>query len=402
MLLSPARRQIYIGGLCIGLVYVSALPLVASLIEFAAIGLNRFRIGYEHLRPFYPRVAVVVAAWNEGNVIGATIERLLAMDYPDANVRVYVVDDASTDATPDVVRAWEAREPDRVRHLRREQGGQGKAHTLNHGITQILAEPWAEALLIIDADVLFEPSALRRMARHLSNPKVGAVTAYIKEGSANGNYLTRYIAYEYITAQAAARRAQNVSGAMVCLAGGRSSTRGEPGVDRRCSTAQRSRRTPDDLRTQLSGKRVVFEGNAIVWAEEPAISTGCGSSDCAGRAATCRSRCSSRTCGCTAAATASWAAVALILVHGRVDAALHDGRVERLDRPLPPGPPEGVERIPYVVDLSRRHLRVCHGDVVRAGRRRPGARGCRAFSFPVRSLWRSSFTPSLPGRSARC
>ena len=158
-------------ALCVGLVYFGAFPLAASLIQFAAVGLNRFFIGYDRLRPFYPRVAIVVPAWNEGHVIGATIERLLAMDYPSANVRVYVVDDASTDATPDVVRAWAAREPERVRHLRREKGGQGKAHTLNHGITQILAEPWAEAVLIIDADVLFDASALRRMARHLSRSR---------------------------------------------------------------------------------------------------------------------------------------------------------------------------------------------------------------------------------------
>ena len=58
------------------------------------------------------------------------------------------------------------------------------------------------------------------MTRHLAEPAVGAVTAYIKEGSRPGNYLTRFIGYEYITAQAAARRGQNVLGAIACLAGG--------------------------------------------------------------------------------------------------------------------------------------------------------------------------------------
>ena len=70
-----------------------------------------------------------------------------------------------------------------------------------------------EALLITDADVIFEPAALRTMTRHLADPAVGAVTCYIKEGSRPGNYLTRFIGYEYITAQAAARRGQNVLGA---------------------------------------------------------------------------------------------------------------------------------------------------------------------------------------------
>ena len=72
----------------------------------------------------------------------------------------------------------------------------------------------------MDADVIYEPSSLRRMTRHLADPGVGAVTAYIKEGSRPGNYMTRFIGYEYITAQAAARRSQNVLGVIACLAGG--------------------------------------------------------------------------------------------------------------------------------------------------------------------------------------
>jgi hypothetical protein len=51
------------------------------------------------------------------------------------------------------------------------------------------------------------------MVRHLSDPRVGAVTAYIKEGSRPANYMRRFIGYEYDNAQAAARRAQNVLGA---------------------------------------------------------------------------------------------------------------------------------------------------------------------------------------------
>ena len=111
-----------------------------------------------------------------------------------------------------------AQYPGNVIHLRREQGRPGKAHTLNYGLAIILGDEWMEALLITDADVIFTPDSLRKMTRHLADPQVGAVTAYIKEGSRPGNYLTRFIGYEYITAQAAARRGQNVLGAIACLA----------------------------------------------------------------------------------------------------------------------------------------------------------------------------------------
>ena len=41
---------------------------------------------------------------------------------------------------------------------------------------------WTEAVLIADADN-HTPDLLVRMARHLADPEIGAVTAYIKEGS---------------------------------------------------------------------------------------------------------------------------------------------------------------------------------------------------------------------------
>jgi cellulose synthase/poly-beta-1,6-N-acetylglucosamine synthase-like glycosyltransferase len=269
-------RVINVELVCIALVYLGATPVVAALLQYTLIGVNSFRMKYERLKPYYPRTTVVVPAWNEAAVIGATIEHLLAMEYPVERLRVVVVDDASTDDTPAIVRGKVAEHPGRVEHLRRDRGGQGKAHTLNHGITHVLADDWAEAVLIIDADVLFERDALRKMSRHLSDPDVGAVTAYIKEGTHDGNYLTRFIAYEYITAQAAARRAQNVLGVLACLAGGAQlhSRDNLVAMGGRIDTSSLAEDTVTTFKTQLLHRRVEFEGNAVVWAEEPSDLTG--------------------------------------------------------------------------------------------------------------------------------
>ena len=269
--LPPDARLLDIQAVCVVLVYLGATPVAAALLQYLLIGVHSFRLKYDRLRPYYPRTAVVVPAWNEAAVIGATIDHLLEMEYPPDRLRVVVVDDASTDETPDIIGAKAAEHPDRVVHLRREQGGQGKAHTLNHGIARVLADEWAEAILIIDADVLFERDALRKMTRHLSDPEVGAVTAYIKEGTPDGNYLTRFIAYEYITAQAAARRAQNVLGALACLAGGAQlhSRENLVSMGGRIDTSSLAEDTVTTFRTQILHRRVEFEGNAVVWAEEP-------------------------------------------------------------------------------------------------------------------------------------
>jgi cellulose synthase/poly-beta-1,6-N-acetylglucosamine synthase-like glycosyltransferase len=182
-----------------------------------------------------------------------------------------VVDDASTDHTPEVMREKMAQYEGSVFHLRREKGGQGKAHTLNHGIRIILDEGWAEAVMIMDADVLFEKLTLRRMARHLADPKVGGVTAYVKEGSYPGSLMSRFIAFEYITAQAAARRAQNVMGGLACMAGGAQlhSRENLLAIGGAIDTSTLAEDTFTTFKTQLGGRKALFDANAIVWAEEP-------------------------------------------------------------------------------------------------------------------------------------
>jgi cellulose synthase/poly-beta-1,6-N-acetylglucosamine synthase-like glycosyltransferase len=155
--------------------------------------------------------------------------------------------------------------------LRRDKGGEGKAHTLNHGISEILKDDWMEALLIMDADVVYLPDSLRRMTRHLADPEVGAVSAYIREGSADRNYLTKFIAVEYVLSQPAVRRAQNVLGAQACLAGGAQLHTRENliAIGGRIDTSSLAEDTITTFETQLTGRKVVFEPLAEVLAEEP-------------------------------------------------------------------------------------------------------------------------------------
>jgi cellulose synthase/poly-beta-1,6-N-acetylglucosamine synthase-like glycosyltransferase len=266
-------------------VMAGAVPLVVASYQFLLIGFHFRRLHYPSCAPYFPRTAILIPAWNEAAVLGASIDRLMGLEYPRDRLRVFVIDDASTDKTPEVVAAKAEQYPGSVVHLRRQVGGQGKAHTLNHGLEHILGSDWMQAVLIMDSDVIYEPPSLRLMTRHLADPKVGSVTAYIKEGSAGtggrppgppeeprgGNYLTRFIGYEYITAQAAARRSQNVLGAIACLAGGAQlhSRANLEAIGGRIDTGTLAEDTITTINTQLRGARVVFEPHAVVWAEEP-------------------------------------------------------------------------------------------------------------------------------------
>jgi len=260
------------------LVLLGALPMVVTVVQYVLVALHGFRDHYRTVldadpddRPL-PRVAVLVPAWNEAPVLRFSVDRMMALDYPPDRLRVAVVDDASTDETPELLGAKQAQYPGRVLNLRRDQGGQGKAHTLNHGLERILEDDWAEAVLITDADVVFTPDAIRRMVRHLADDNVGAVTAFIREASEPPNWMNRYIGFEYTAAQAAGRRAQNVVGAQGCLAGGAQlhSRANLLALGGRIDTTTLAEDTVTTFLTQLQGRSVIFDPNAECLAEEPA------------------------------------------------------------------------------------------------------------------------------------
>jgi cellulose synthase/poly-beta-1,6-N-acetylglucosamine synthase-like glycosyltransferase len=267
----PPALYIVIEIVLLVFVATGAVPVLSAAYSFLAIPFHSVKNHYKAARPYLPRVAIVVPAWNEALVISESIDRLMSLEYPPESLRVYVVDDASTDNTPEVMAVKTAQYPGSVFHLRRDKGGEGKAHTLNHGIREILKDDWMEALLIMDADVIYLPDSLRKMTRHLGDPKVGAVSAYIREGSADKNYLTRFIGLEYVLSQPAARRAQNVLGAQACLAGGAQLHTRENlmALGGQIDTSSLAEDTITTFETQLRGREVVFEPLALVLSEEP-------------------------------------------------------------------------------------------------------------------------------------
>lgn len=251
--------------------FSGAIPVLVLVSQFILTGFNYFRSHYTKCESFTPHVAILVPAWNEGDVLETTLTMLLDLDYPKNALKIYVIDDGSTDNTPLILKKKSEEYPENIFHLRREDGGQGKCHTLNHGLDVVMAETWAEAILIIDADVLVEKSSLRRMTRHLADPRVGAVTSYVQEGSIGKNLVNDFIAYEYVGAQAAARRAQNVLGTLGCLAGGaqlhiRANLEAMGG---KINVSTLAEDTFTTFETQLLNYHVVFDGNSIVRSEEP-------------------------------------------------------------------------------------------------------------------------------------
>lgn len=110
-----------------------------------------------------PFVSVLVPARNEaGRVLAASISSMLRQDY--ARFEVIVTNDRSTDSTGDVLRALENKH-DKLRIVDGAEllaGWLGKPHAMQQAYKHAAGE-W---LLATDADVIFDPRAVRTAVRH--------------------------------------------------------------------------------------------------------------------------------------------------------------------------------------------------------------------------------------------
>lgn len=105
--------------------------------------------------PADPLFSVVIATYNYGCFVGRAIDSVLGQTLPDHEV--IVVDDGSTDDTPERLHAYAGR----IVSVRRENGGQASAY--NDGI----ARARGRFICILDADDELLPDALEIFASHV-------------------------------------------------------------------------------------------------------------------------------------------------------------------------------------------------------------------------------------------
>ena len=149
---------------------------------------------------YYPRVAVLIPAFNEETVIVRTIRSVLNSDYK--NLHVIVVDDGSADRTAEVAATAFAREI-AAGHVRVfTKRNEGKAAALNYALDRIDEEIY----IGIDADTVIAADAISWLIPHFEDPTVGAIAGNAKVGN-RLNLWTRWQALEYITSQNFERRA---------------------------------------------------------------------------------------------------------------------------------------------------------------------------------------------------
>jgi hypothetical protein len=124
-----------------------------------------------------PLVSVLIDTYNHERFIEKAINSVLEQDFPAAEREIIVVDDGSTDRTPQIVRGFEPN----LRYIRKENGGQASA--FNVGIPECRGQ----IIAFLDGDDYWLPGKLSRVADVLAkNPTVGFVGHAIKESLPDG------------------------------------------------------------------------------------------------------------------------------------------------------------------------------------------------------------------------
>lgn len=145
--------------------WISFFLFIASALTWFAIALLG-TLGVLLTRPITrhdpnpdpPEVTIVIAARDEADRIGTTIDHLLAIHSP--RIQIVIIDDRSTDATATIVEQRADLDP-RLRLIRIDElpdGWLGKPHALHLGTKEISTE-W---ILFSDADTWISEDALAR------------------------------------------------------------------------------------------------------------------------------------------------------------------------------------------------------------------------------------------------
>jgi peptidoglycan-N-acetylglucosamine deacetylase len=207
-----------------------------------------------------PLQTVLIPALNESKVILAAIQHVLASDYP--NLEVIVVDDGSTDGTPDLVRANFSHDL-RVRLISISNGG--KANALNCGLQQARGS----VVVALDADTHFQKDSISKLVRWFEHPAVGAVAGNAKVGN-RVNLITRWQALEYVTSQNLERRALAALGCIMVVPGAIGAWRREA-LERVSFFPIDTLAEDQDLTIALlkAGYSVLYDSTAIALTEAP-------------------------------------------------------------------------------------------------------------------------------------
>lgn len=114
-----------------------------------------------------PTLTLLIPAHNEADVIRRKLENCTTLDYPADKLQILVIDDGSTDGTPNIIQEYADQGITLIQQV--ERGG--KMAAVNTGF----AHASGEIVVLSDASPSYEPESLQILARRFADTSVGVV-----------------------------------------------------------------------------------------------------------------------------------------------------------------------------------------------------------------------------------
>jgi cellulose synthase/poly-beta-1,6-N-acetylglucosamine synthase-like glycosyltransferase len=136
-----------------------------------------------------PSVSLLIPAFNEEARLLQKISNLREMDYPPEKVQIVFVSDGSSDGTNEILKGVGDQNIEAIFLSRRS----GKAAALN----QAVLHARHEILAFSDSSTLFASDTLRKLSRHFSDGRVGAVCGALKFQATAESQQTEGVYWKY-------------------------------------------------------------------------------------------------------------------------------------------------------------------------------------------------------------
>lgn len=209
----------------------------------------------------FPRVSVIIAAYNEQDVIEKTLSALLKNAYPE--LEVIVVDDGSTDDTFSILCA-QANHFKNVKIFRNKLNV-GKCRSIEAGIEASSGQ----IICLIDADTVVCQEFVSEIIHPIVTGEAEATCGNIKVGNKT-NALTHFQSIEYISILNRIRAIQDISGFITTMPGAacafKRSVLASVGGYSSGSLAEDADFT---IRLSLNNERIRFAPGAVAYTEVP-------------------------------------------------------------------------------------------------------------------------------------
>ena len=122
---------------------------------------------------YYPSVDILIAAYNEEEVLEEKLRSILEGDYPLDKLRILVGSDGSTDQTDEILKRMSA-EFSCIEWHRFERGGKSKA------VNALMNKAKTELVIFTDANVLFSKDLIQEILSPFRIPEIALVGADIR------------------------------------------------------------------------------------------------------------------------------------------------------------------------------------------------------------------------------